>query len=266
VPLFGPLSQAREVATSLGKLRHKQEYEIDEVIYEYVVLRQEVLAVVSSSDYLQTSPAPGALGYINRLLDEVLLATVECFYTTSVRDLEKRAIRDQTTLLYNREFFQQRLNEELRRAVRSAQPIAVVMLDLDRLKTINDSYGHGAGDEAIRMVANVIRDTARQSDVPCRYGGDEFAVILPDSTKPQALAFAERVMTAIQNLSLMVVTRAVPGAAGGRNAEAVFAPAPTVSIGVASFPEDARNPETLLVKADNALYRAKNEGRNRVSE
>jgi diguanylate cyclase (GGDEF)-like protein len=278
-PLYGPLSQAREAAAFLGKLRHKQAYEIQEVIYEYVRLRQEVLLAVRSAELLQEAPASTALAYVDLLLDELMLTTVENFYSTSVRDLEKRAIRDPTTQLYNKDFFQQRLNEELRRAVRYSLPIAIAMIDLDKLKSINDTYGHVAGDEAIRLVATVISTTIRQADVPCRYGGDEFAVILPETSKPQALAFAERVLANIQNLSLMVVP-GDPGRAdedpGSSNQKAIevgkhpphgalFVPAPKISIGVAAFPEDARNPETLLATADAALYRAKHEGRNKVS-
>lgn len=280
-PLSGPLAQARVAAASLGRLRHNQGYEIQEVIFEYVVLRQQLWDALRSSRFAGESDLNlGFLAYVDRLLDELMLTTVENFYNTSLRDLETRAIHDPLTQLYNKDYFHQRLNEELRRSVRYAQPISVVMLDLDLLKTINDTYGHPAGDEAIKAIAVSIRDTCRQTDVPCRYGGDEFAVILPETSRAQAQAFAERVMHTVQNLTIVVVpgdqalksgvltpidesTEGQAESSSGRSP--VFAPAPSISIGLASFPEDARNPETLLAKADAALYRAKNEGRNRIA-
>ena len=226
---------------------------------------------------------PEKLSYVDRLLDELMLTTVENFYNTSVRDLEKRAIRDPMTQLYNKDYFHQRLNEELRRAVRYGLPISVAMLDLDFLKRINDTYGHQAGDQAIKTISKAICDTIRQADVPCRYGGDEFAVILPETSRVQAHAFADRVMRAVRDLAIVMMPADQEKASmelwaeqrmdhpnsedeRGHNAHPMIAPAPTLSIGVASFPEDARNPETLLARADAALYRAKNEGRNRVAE
>ena len=279
-PLNGPLARAQSAASALGKLRHKQHYEIGEVVFEYVKLRQEIWAALRSELPDTTLWPPNVVAYVDRLLDELMLVALDSFYDTSVRTLEQRAIGDTTTQLYNKDFFRQRLNEELRRAVRNGQPIAIVMIDLDNLKQINDTYGHPVGDEALKAVASAIRHTCRQSDVPCRYGGDEFVVILPETNKEQARAFASRVMGAVQSLSILVV----PAEGQREHASAgeaaritstladedivgkspLFAPSPTVSIGLASFPEDARNPETLLAKADDALYRAKNEGRNRV--
>ena len=168
----------------------------------------------------------------------------------------------------------------MRRAIRYAEPLSIVMMDLDLLKSINDAYGHPAGDQAIRAISAVIRNTCRQTDVPCRYGGDEFAVILPETSREHALAFAERVMKAVQSLSIILVPvdhaqtqegeaiaevrdRITTGELESKSP--VFAPTPTISVGVASFPDDARNPEILLAKADAALYKAKNEGRNRIS-
>jgi diguanylate cyclase (GGDEF)-like protein len=282
-PLAGPMVQAQYAAATLGKLRHKQHYDIAEVVYEYVKLRQEIWATLRASEAAEEQfRSPVVLSYIDRLIDELMLVTIDNFYDTSVRSLEKRAIGDDTTKLYNKDYFRQRLNEELRRAVRYGQPISVVMVDVDNLKKINDTYGHPVGDEALRAVASAVRHTCRQTDVPCRYGGDEFVVILPETNRAQAIAFADRVMAAVRSLAVLVV----PAEGQREHAEhpaspltspalpeseligksPLFAPSPTVSIGVASFPEDARNPETLLTKADDALYRAKKGGRNRVAE
>jgi diguanylate cyclase (GGDEF)-like protein len=280
-PLIGPLAQAQTAAASLGKLRHKQHYDISEVVYEYMKLRQELWSALRTALPYELAWSPTVLSYIDRLLDELMLVTVDCFYGTSIRNLEKRAIADTTTQLYNKDYFRKRLNEELRRAVRYGQPISIVMIDMDNLKKINDTFGHPVGDEALKAIAAAILHTCRQTDVPCRYGGDEFVVILPETNKEQARAFANRVMAAVENLSILVVsagqqdshkgdvsplTTGVLADEGIMGRSPVFAPSPTVSIGLASFPEDARNPETLLAKADDALYRAKNEGRNRVAE
>jgi diguanylate cyclase (GGDEF)-like protein len=239
-----------------------------------VVLRQILWETV------KTHASPTVLGrmgeivpYIDRLLDELVLTTVESFYSASVRDLEKRAIRDPLTQLYNKEYFSQRLGEEMRRSLRTGDPLTVAMMDMDMLKAINDTYGHQAGDAVIVAVARTILDTCRRSDVPCRYGGDEFAVILPETTKMQAGVFAERVLKAVGDVSVAASPTAV--GATGANATGqptssaaripLLAPVPTISIGIATFPDDARNPETILARADAALYRAKRSGKNHVS-
>jgi diguanylate cyclase (GGDEF)-like protein len=259
-PLARPLERALQAAGTHGKVRHAQDFQIHEVIYEYVVLRQIIW------EYIRANASPEALdrvgevvAYVDRLLDELVLTTVESFYSASVRDLEKRAIRDPLTQLYNKEYFTQRLDEELRRSLRTGDPLTVAMIDVDLLKEINDTYGHQAGDAVIVGVARTIQETCRRSDVACRYGGDEFAVILPETTKTQARFFAERVMRAVKNMPLALTAvpeRAVSaGSPGsiitGKLPQARLAP--SISIGVATFPEDARNPETLLAKADAAL-------------
>ncbi len=272
-PLGGPLERAQQSAAKHGQLRQTQGFELHEVILEYVKLRQIVWATLKEDTERRNLLLDvDMVAYIDLLLDELMLTSTENFYHASVRDLEKRAIRDPLTQLYNKDYFQQRLQEEMRRALRHSEPLTVVMIDLDRLKPINDTYGHPVGDAVLSAVAHVIADASRQSDIPCRYGGDEFAVILPETAKSQAEVFASRILAAVHGLSVVVSQIDRPKGApinaessSNGNSKPLVLPAPSVSIGIASFPEDGRNPEMLVARADAALYRAKREGRNRVS-
>jgi len=143
------------------------------------------------------------------------------------------------------------LAQELARCRRFRRPLALLMLDIDRFKGINDAFGHPAGDEVLRRVARACEDLSRGSDVVARLGGEEFAVLLPESDLPGALAFAERLREDVERLEIQV-----PGRPGIRC---------TVSVGVADFQGEDPGEEDLLRRADDALYRAKAEGRNRVS-
>lgn len=274
-PLGGPFAWAQTAAASQGKQRHSQEYELHEVLLEWIMLRQIVWDVLRVETAVHELLVPVEfVQYFDRLLDEMALSSLENYYNASVRDLEKRAIHDPLTQLYNKDYFRQRLNEELRRAVRYAEPLTVAMIDMDGLKPINDTYGHPVGDAVIQAVGAAIRNSSRQPDVPCRYGGDEFAVILPETNKTQARVMTERILRSLQNASV-VVTQAgqtlTGGGTGGSETEMLsttnlplMVSVPTVSIGLASFPDDARNPEMLIAKADAALYQAKRGGRNRI--
>lgn len=276
-PLSGPIFAARQAARASGKLRHSQGYGVHEVVFEYIRLRQLIWATLRESG-LTADPALSLdlPLYVDRMLDEVMTSAIESFHEVSVRDLEKRAVRDPLTQLYNKDFFQHQIHVEMRRALRYGEPLTLVMLDMDLLKTVNDTYGHQAGDAVIMAVGKTICDSARQPDIPCRYGGDEFAVILPETTKQQAMVFAERVLREMAALTIVV---APPGSEASKRYKTADSsshgyttsnlpltiPAPTMSIGLASFPEDGRNPETLIAKADSALYRAKGGGRNRIA-
>jgi|GEM_PF-3417700 len=272
-PLGGPLALALQGAAAHGKLRERQGFELHELVLEYVKLRQIIWDTLRLAvGELQAEITIDAVRYIDRLLDELMLASLDSYYGASVRDLEKRAIHDPLTQLYNKDYFGQRLNEELRRSIRHSESITVAMIDMDNLKAVNDTYGHPVGDAVIRAVASAIRESCRQTDVPCRYGGDEFAVILPETTKLQAQVFAERVLQAVRNVSVVVPpgeetlkSEQRPKGPQGDGAMPLVVPVPTVSVGLACFPEDGRNPEMLVARADAALYRSKREGRNRVS-
>jgi diguanylate cyclase (GGDEF)-like protein len=161
--------------------------------------------------------------------------------------LREQTLREPKTGLFNAEHF----NGELERARRSGSPLALLMLDLDLLRDVNNRYGHLAGDAVLYGLAQVLRAELRERDVAARFGGEEFSVLLPGSSREQALAVAERMRASFAASTFRAVTVAEPLHA-------------SVSIGVAVFPEDGDGPQALVHSADVALYRAKALGRNRV--
>jgi diguanylate cyclase (GGDEF)-like protein/PAS domain S-box-containing protein len=166
-------------------------------------------------------------------------------------ELEQLALTDYLTNLSNRRYFMQRGAEEFKRAQRNNQPLALMMLDIDEFKKVNDSYGHEAGDQALQQVAAVMKSSLREIDLLGRLGGEEFAVLLPDTSEQDAVVLAERVRQSIANMSFET-----PGQ--------VLSNPITISIGVAVISDEMSSIDDLLRKADAALYRAKQSGRNRV--
>lgn len=164
--------------------------------------------------------------------------------------LAELATRDPLTGLLNRRELLRRLREELDRSRRYERPCALLLLDIDRFKSVNDTWGHPAGDAVLRALAGTVLDSVRASDHVGRYGGEEFAVLLPETGAEGALTLAERVRAAIA---------ATPIAVSSERSIAV-----TASIGVALRPGDAADVESLVACADRALYRAKQNGRNAV--
>jgi diguanylate cyclase (GGDEF)-like protein len=166
--------------------------------------------------------------------------------------LEIQSIRDGMTGLFNRSFMEVALERELHRASRLARQIAVMMLDIDHFKQFNDAFGHEAGDVVLREVAECLRVQVRVEDIVCRYGGEEFVIILPEIATQAAMERAELLRQMVSNLSVRF---------HGQPLRQV-----TVSIGVAIYPDMADSPETLLRGADIAMYAAKHRGRNRVAQ
>jgi diguanylate cyclase (GGDEF)-like protein len=161
--------------------------------------------------------------------------------------LKEFSFKDEVTGLYNRRFFSIRLEEEVSRYRRFNHPASVVLLDLDEFKQINDELGHGAGDETLRGMAEILLKHSRGINVICRYGGDEFAVLLVETSKGGARLYADRIR---------YVLPTHPFAHGRRV---------TASFGIASLPEDVSpSPDALIRAADEALYAAKRAGKNRV--
>ncbi len=169
----------------------------------------------------------------------------------AVPALEEEARVDPKTGLFNARHFAAALNDELGRATRFERPMSLIMADLDLLRDINNTYGHLAGDAVLRGIAQIFRAQLRHYDVPARFGGEEFSILLPETAPEQALEIAERIRRAVAEASFEVETSSEPIRA-------------TVSIGVAGFPKDATDANELIHQADLAVYRAKLQGRNRV--
>lgn len=164
--------------------------------------------------------------------------------------LERLAVTDGLTGVFNHRRFQEQLQAELIRSERHKRPMGVLMVDVDFFKRVNDAMGHPAGDELLRRLAEVLGEDLRQTDMIARYGGEEFAVVLPETTKSEAMQVAERMRIAVEEKI--------------NDGKTPWPSKITVSIGVATFPEDGKTAEQVLVAADQSMYVAKRQGRNRV--
>ncbi len=218
---FFPPSGSRNIWTNI--LRHK--YEMSSV------LKRNIRIAVASLDYL------------SNLTSELHSPTLtdESFLTELVR----LSVRDGLTGLFNHSSFFQKLDAEMQRYVRYNTTVALLMIDIDNFKKINDTFGHQAGDNLLNALAVIVREEARESDICCRYGGEEFTVIMPLTDIANAATSAERLRERVAR-SLF----------DGR--------AITVSIGVAASGENVGTSQELVKKADAALYEAKENGKNRV--
>ncbi len=164
--------------------------------------------------------------------------------------LRQQALRDKLTGLYNRRFIDESVELELHRAKREQKPLSVIMLDVDHFKRYNDTFGHEAGDTVLAEVGRLLSTKTRASDVPCRYGGEEFLVIMSGADTDEAADRAEALRQAIEEMSVV------------KDGEPLGSV--TISCGVATFPKHGEISEDLLRVADTALYKAKHEGRNCV--
>jgi diguanylate cyclase (GGDEF)-like protein len=192
-------------------------------------------------------------GFAAQLAPVLLVAYITTMFSADIRyGLQHAKLLSETddlTGLFNTRGFAIAANRLFGQALRYDRPASVLMIDSDNLKRVNDAYGHDAGNRLLRQLANAIQAELRATDVPARYGGDEFIVLLPETPMKGALDVAERIRTAVSGTSL---------ALEGESVDA------SVSIGVACFPEDGRSLDALAARADRALYQAKQRGRNCV--
>src|SRR6266851_3134908 len=183
----------------------------------------------------------------------VLVAYITTMFSADIRYVLQRAKLlselDELTALYNTRGFAIAADRLFGQALRYTRPASMLMIDLDNLKAVNDSHGHEAGNRLLRHTANALRAELRYTDLPARYGGDEFIVLLPETPPRGALDVAERIRKAVAEKPLDMDAAKI---------------ASSVSIGVACFPEDGRTLDALATRADRALYQAKQKGRNCV--
>ncbi len=167
-----------------------------------------------------------------------------------IRQLAALVRTDELTRLFNYRYFNQALSLEMERTRRSGQPTCLIMLDLDHFKTINDAYGHEVGNVVLGHISTLIKKTVRRLDIPCRYGGEEFTIILPDTTLKQGVRFANRLRLIVENSPAKA-----PDSLLGIEA----------SFGVDVYTKgDQQTEKEFVQKVDSYLYLAKQEGRNRV--
>jgi diguanylate cyclase (GGDEF)-like protein len=192
---------------------------------------------IAAGDLTATAPVAG----------DREIATLGVAFNRMADELKARARTDELTGLPNFRAFRERIDAELERADRYPERFGILVMDLDRFKKYNDTFGHGAGNDALRRVAQAIRESVRTVDFAARYGGEEFAVILPQVDGHALSTVAERIRAGVE---------AAPAPADGAKV--------TVSIGAALFPDDARDRDALFQAADARLYEAKAAGRNCV--
>lgn len=194
-------------------------------------------------------------GFTAQLAPVVLVAYITTMFSADIRYGLNRAKllseTDELTGLYNMRGFVVIANRLFAQAQRYARTASFLMVDSDSLKQVNDSYGHEAGNRLLQHIVKAMQGHLRATDVPARYGGDEFVIMLPDTPARGALEVAERIRGAVESTPFATEAGRVPC---------------TVSIGVASYPQDGRSIEALLARADRALYEAKAAGRNRVAQ
>jgi len=222
-----------------------------------LIANSEAIGILSIQDDDPADPVPAPEVDANALARRRQLATAVAEHIAlaignlNLREsLRLQAIRDPLTGLYNRRYMQEFLDRELRSSRRKHRPLAVMMLDLDHFKRYNDNFGHSAGDQALAAVGEALLRCVRAEDIACRYGGEEFTLILPECSLHQATARAEEVRQRLKE------------SCARRDDQPVDAL--TISIGIAAFDETTNRADLLLKFADDALYEAKRAGRDRI--
>ncbi len=216
--------------------------------YDFLVKPFEDLDVVSAVVRRATDKVR-LLTHNRTLMESLKESTVELERLN--RRLTDMAHRDGLTGLFNHRYFREALQLELARATRYDRRFSLLFMDVDDFKVYNDTHGHLAGDEVLRKLAGILRAGARRSTVLARYGGEEFVALLPETEREGARRYAEAIIEAVAGYKF----------AGGDTQPSRKV---TLSIGVAAFPDDGTDGKSLLKHADDALYRAKQQGKNRV--
>ncbi|EKE04535.1 MAG: diguanylate cyclase with GAF sensor [uncultured bacterium] len=240
----------KPIITNLGasdpRFKQSANSRVSSILCVPLVVKGEAIGVINITNKLSN-------GFFNQDdLEFMVSLASHAAIAISNAQLYELATKDGLTKLYIYRHFQYMLDAELKRSDRYKRDLSLLMMDIDSFKPINDTYGHQIGDEILRTIANVISSTCRKIDLPCRYGGEEFAVILPETSAENARKIADRLRRKIEAVSVNV----------GNDVKIT----PTISIGISTYPELAKTQESLIGTADKALYFAKSSGKNCVAE
>jgi diguanylate cyclase (GGDEF)-like protein len=249
-----------------GKPLLVKDIEKDPRIYQKKKMRYKTSSFISIPLILNERPI-GVLNISDKITGEVFnnddLKIIQIFATQVAialertqlyqrsKEMEQVLITDHLTGLLNRRYFFERITEELSRSQRHSHPLSLMMIDVDDFKWYNDHHGHLAGDDALRNVAAVLRDAVRNIDFVARYGGEEFVMVLPQTSKEEAVVIGERLRHEVEKFYFPYEEKQPNGNF-------------TISMGLATYPEDAKGIKNLIEAADKALYRAKAAGKNRL--
>ena len=165
-------------------------------------------------------------------------------------ELREQALRDPLTGLHNRRYLSETLQREIEKSKREKKALSIIVSDIDHFKMINDVYGHQAGDKFLVEIGTLMKDNARSSDIICRYGGEEFLMVMPGTSLESAVKRAEEILHKCTNIIIAHEGQALKVA---------------MSLGVATYPDHGQEAEEIIFKADKALYKSKKNGRNQVS-
>jgi len=215
-----------------------------------LAIKGDVLGVIELVNGVDDPPfRPADLRILSTVAEFSAIALENAQNFQKVQEL---TVLDDHTGLFNSRHLRRTLEQEVIRAVRFGHPVSLIFFDLDKFKLVNDSHGHQAGSTLLLEVGTLLKRVLRSTDVPVRYGGDEFVVLLPETSKDQALDCARRLREEIRLRSFL--------------STASFGPLRlSASFGVATFPDDAKTPDELIARADEAMYRVKNGGRDAVA-
>lgn len=212
-----------------------------------LVSQGEVIGLLYVTGPPSSHPVFPDRNLLTSIVEQIALAVSNVVLRETLR---LQSIVDPLTGMFNRRYMDEALKRELMRAERKKSPLALIVLDLDHFKKINDTYGHEAGDYVLTSVARQVIANIRDSDLACRFGGEEIVLIMPECDQATAIQRAEKIRASIMSLDLRYV---------GNATEPI-----TASFGVAQFPENGRDANSLIQAADQAMYRAKEAGRNRI--
>ncbi len=247
-------------------MRSGQDFIVGDVTTDYRCPHQEVNQTEGSYMCAPISTGGAVLGWIHLVsMQKHFFTTERCFMINSyistiapsisnmrlLKSHRNMAMRDSLTGLYNRRFLEEAMSAQISFAERYSQPLSLMMIDIDHFKRFNDLYGHKQGDEIMQKVSNILMDTARDSDIVSRYGGEEFVIIMPNTTKEGGISLAEKIRHAIETKTMLNMN-------GTKEVT-------TVSIGLSTYPEDAADITEMMRQVDIALYQSKANGRNMVT-